>query len=292
MIFDTPYSVTSAQSIGQAEWPIAPSVRDGHLLVTRRPDPRHVSTPPSGSITDPGDANGWRPFAHRAPEQRQMLFRYRNLLEKPSRLTIAIAVTGIGVAAAASAVAITLPGGATAGAATATAYLHGAGVAPAATPHPAVQLQAKEIETARLAQQHAAVKAMRAHEARLAARAAARRAARSAAHRAAVLAAQRQARNAQQAPSTSPAPAQPSGAAPSGVWACIAQHESGGNPAENTGNGFYGLYQFTIGSWQAAGGPAGLPSNYSAAQQTAVAMRLQAMSGWGNWPVTSQECGA
>jgi hypothetical protein len=229
-----------------------------------------------------------------------MLFRYRNLLEKPSRLTIAIAVTGIGVAAAASSVAVTLPGGATAGAATATAYLHGAGVAPAeATSHPAVQLQAKEIETARLAQQHAALKAMRAHEARLAARAAARRAARAAArrvarraaHRAAVLAAQRQARNAQQAPSTSPAPAQPSGPGPSGVWACIAQHESGGNPAENTGNGFYGLYQFTVGSWQAAGGPPGLPSNYSAAEQTAIAMRLQAMSGWGNWPVTSQECG-
>jgi Transglycosylase-like domain len=229
-----------------------------------------------------------------------MLFRYRSLLEKPSRLTIAIAVTGIGVAAAASAVAVTLPGGATAGAATATAYLHGAGVAPAeATPHPAVQLQAKEIETARLARQHAAVKAMRAHEARLAARAAARRAAgaagrraaRRAAHRAAVLAAQRQARNARQAPSTSPGPAQPSGAGLSGVWACIAQHESGGNSASNTGNGFYGAFQFTLASWQAVGGPPGLPSDYPLSVQLHYAEVLQARSGWGNWPVTSQMCG-
>jgi hypothetical protein len=107
-----------------------------------------------------------------------------------------------------------------------------------------------------------------------------------------VLAAQRQARNAQQAPSTSPAPAQPSGAALSGVWACIAQHESGGNPASNSGNGFYGAFQFTLASWQAVGGPPGLPSNYPLSVQLHYAEVLQAQSGWGNWPVTSQMCGA
>lgn len=82
------------------------------------------------------------------------------------------------------------------------------------------------------------------------------------------------------------------GAAPGGIWGCIAQHESGGNPAENTGNGFYGMYQFTISSWEAVGGGPGLPSSYSAATQLEMAQRLQAQSGWGNWPQTSVMCGA
>jgi Transglycosylase-like domain len=227
------------------------------------------------------------------------LFRQRNLLEKPSKVTIAIAAAGIGIAAAASAVAVALPGGATAGAATAAAYLPGAGVAPArATPHSARQSPAHQIEMARRAQQLAAIKAMRA-EARRAARAAARRAraegrraARRAAHRAAALAAQHQARQAHRTPSATSAPAQPSGATPSGVWACIAQHESGGNPAANTGNGFYGAFQFTVASWQAVGGPSGLPSSYPLSVQLHYAEVLQARSGWGNWPVTSQMCGA
>ncbi|MST33008.1 transglycosylase SLT domain-containing protein, partial [Acidimicrobiaceae bacterium USS-CC1] len=61
---------------------------------------------------------------------------------------------------------------------------------------------------------------------------------------------------------------------PSGVWACIAQHESGGNPATDTGNGYYGMYQFTLGTWQAAGGT-GNPAAASAAVQTAIAQRVQ-----------------
>jgi LysM repeat protein len=76
-----------------------------------------------------------------------------------------------------------------------------------------------------------------------------------------------------------------------GVWGCIAQHESGGNPAEDTGNGFYGAFQFTISSWEGAGGGPGLPSNYSYATQLAVAQRLQQMQGWGAWPNTSRMCG-
>jgi LysM repeat protein len=97
------------------------------------------------------------------------------------------------------------------------------------------------------------------------------------------------------APAAQPAApaAQPaaSGAGLSGVWACIAQHESGGNPATNTGNGFYGAFQFTLASWQAVGGPPGLPSNYPLSVQLHYAEVLQARSGWGNWPVTSQMCG-
>jgi Transglycosylase-like domain len=227
------------------------------------------------------------------------LFRQRNLLKKPSKLTIAISAAGVGVAAAASAVAVTLPGGATAGAATIAVSLSGASVtslngasvtqaaasAPLADAMPrwAEQLQANKLEKVQRAHLLAAAKARKA---------VARRAARRTVHRAAALAAQHQARQAHGTPSTSSAPAQPSGAAPSGVWACIAQHESGGNPAANTGNGFYGAFQFTLASWQAAGGPPGLPSNYPLSVQVHYAEVLQARSGWGNWPVTSQMCGA
>jgi hypothetical protein len=74
-------------------------------------------------------------------------------------------------------------------------------------------------------------------------------------------------------------------------WSCIAEHESGGDPSTNTGNGYFGLFQFSIASWEAAGGPAGLPSNYSSAEQLQIAENLQAMQGWGAWPITSRLCG-
>ena len=74
-------------------------------------------------------------------------------------------------------------------------------------------------------------------------------------------------------------------------WSCIAQHESGGNPSTNTGNGYFGLFQFSISSWRAAGGPPGLPSNHTAAEQLQIAENLQAMQGWGAWPVSSRLCG-
>jgi LysM repeat protein len=76
----------------------------------------------------------------------------------------------------------------------------------------------------------------------------------------------------------------------SGPWACIAQHESGGNPAENTGNGYYGGLQFSLSTWAAYGG-VGNPANASIAEQEAVAARTLAGSGWGAWPNTSVACG-
>jgi Transglycosylase-like domain len=54
---------------------------------------------------------------------------------------------------------------------------------------------------------------------------------------------------------------------------------------------FHIAMQFTLGSWQTAGG-VGNPADASAAEQTAVAQRVQAQQGWGAWPATSQECGA
>lgn len=62
----------------------------------------------------------------------------------------------------------------------------------------------------------------------------------------------------------------------------IAECESGGEPTTNTGNGYYGMYQFSLPTWQSVGGT-GLPSDASAAEQTMRAKMLQAKAGWGQW---------
>ncbi|RAX24455.1 MULTISPECIES: resuscitation-promoting factor [unclassified Actinomyces] len=79
-------------------------------------------------------------------------------------------------------------------------------------------------------------------------------------------------------------------AADDSVWAALAQCESGGNAATNTGNGFYGLYQFSLSTWQALGGT-GYPHEADAATQTAMAKKLQAQSGWGQWPHCAAQLG-
>ena len=66
------------------------------------------------------------------------------------------------------------------------------------------------------------------------------------------------------------------------IWAAIAQCESGGNPTTNTGNGYYGMYQFSLPTWRSVGG-AGLPSEASAEEQTMRARMLQQRAGWGQW---------
>ncbi|GAA1988410.1 resuscitation-promoting factor [Isoptericola halotolerans] len=80
------------------------------------------------------------------------------------------------------------------------------------------------------------------------------------------------------------------GSAPSGVWSQLAQCESGGNPSTNTGNGYYGMYQFSLPTWQAVGG-SGLPSDASAAEQTKRAKILQQRAGWGQWPHCASKLG-
>jgi hypothetical protein len=72
-----------------------------------------------------------------------------------------------------------------------------------------------------------------------------------------------------------------------GQLAAIRACESGGNYSTDTGNGFYGAYQFTQQSWQAVGGT-GNPAAASPAEQDRRAAMLMAQSGTGNWPV----CGA
>ena len=77
----------------------------------------------------------------------------------------------------------------------------------------------------------------------------------------------------------------------SSVWDSLAQCESGGNWAINTGNGYYGGLQFSLGTWQAYGGT-GLPSNASRETQIAVATRLRdSAGGYGAWPGCSSKLG-
>ena len=74
------------------------------------------------------------------------------------------------------------------------------------------------------------------------------------------------------------------------VWDRLAECESGGNWAADTGNGFYGGLQFTLSSWQAVGG-SGLPSSASRAEQIERAEKLQATQGWSAWPACSAQLG-
>ena len=74
----------------------------------------------------------------------------------------------------------------------------------------------------------------------------------------------------------------PSTASP--VMEAIAQCESGGNPATDTGNGFYGKYQFTLETWAAVGG-SGNPAHASEAEQDRRAAILYEQAGPSPWPV-------
>ncbi|MER8104049.1 transglycosylase family protein [Kitasatospora sp. NPDC094016] len=77
------------------------------------------------------------------------------------------------------------------------------------------------------------------------------------------------------------------------TWDSVAQCESGGNWAINTGNGFYGGLQFTSSTWAAFGGTAyaSQANQATKAQQIAVAEKVLASQGPGAWPVCSVKAG-
>jgi uncharacterized protein YabE (DUF348 family) len=78
------------------------------------------------------------------------------------------------------------------------------------------------------------------------------------------------------------------------VWDELAQCESGGNWADNTGNGYYGGLQFLQSTWLANGGGAyaSLPSQASREQQIAIATRVRdAAGGYGPWPACAASLG-
>lgn len=66
--------------------------------------------------------------------------------------------------------------------------------------------------------------------------------------------------------------------------------ESGDNYQDNTGNGYYGAYQFAMSTWENLG-YSGLPSDAPPAQQDQGAIRLQQADGWGAWPACSAMLG-
>lgn len=74
------------------------------------------------------------------------------------------------------------------------------------------------------------------------------------------------------------------------VWTDLAECESHGTWDIDTGNGYYGGLQFSLGSWRSVGGT-GYPHENPRATQIEMGRRLQARQGWAAWPHCSAELG-
>jgi len=89
-------------------------------------------------------------------------------------------------------------------------------------------------------------------------------------------------------PAPAPAPASSDSYSSSSAWAGSAHAtrvrncESGDNYQTNTGNGYYGAYQFSEGTWQSVGGH-GYPQQNSVQEQDYRAYLLWQRSGWSSW---------
>ena len=70
----------------------------------------------------------------------------------------------------------------------------------------------------------------------------------------------------------------------------LASCESGGNWSINTGNGYYGGLQFSLGTWRGVG-MGGYPHQASKAQQIAAGQKLHSQRGWKPWPSCSRKLG-
>lgn len=92
------------------------------------------------------------------------------------------------------------------------------------------------------------------------------------------------------APTPAPSPPAATGGGAGGVWLQLRECESGDNYQENSGNGFFGAYQFSQQTWTGLGYP-GRPDLEPPAMQDAAAQKLQAESGWGQWPACSAALG-
>jgi resuscitation-promoting factor RpfA len=80
----------------------------------------------------------------------------------------------------------------------------------------------------------------------------------------------------------SPATADPSAQ----TWHRLRMCESSNNYRINTGNGYYGAYQFDLSTWRSVGG-SGYPNQASPAEQDARALILYRMRGWQPWTCAS-----
>ncbi|HEV2778103.1 MAG TPA: transglycosylase family protein [Actinophytocola sp.] len=78
------------------------------------------------------------------------------------------------------------------------------------------------------------------------------------------------------------------------VWDRLAQCESGGNWAINTGNGYYGGLQFNLSTWQSNGGTqyAAYPHQATREEQIAIATLVRdRRGGYGAWPACARKLG-
>jgi hypothetical protein len=80
------------------------------------------------------------------------------------------------------------------------------------------------------------------------------------------------------------------GAVTPDTWAQLRACEASGNYATNTGNGFYGAYQFDARTWHGLG-YSGVASASSPAVQDQAALRLYQSRGWEPWPTCSAKLG-
>lgn len=73
------------------------------------------------------------------------------------------------------------------------------------------------------------------------------------------------------------------------VWRALANCESALGNDSKSGK-YHGYFQFSLQTWRGVG-ESGDPHTFSYEHQKAAAIRLQARSGWGQWPVCSRKLG-
>jgi len=74
------------------------------------------------------------------------------------------------------------------------------------------------------------------------------------------------------------------------VWYHLRVCESGNNYARNSGNGYYGAYQYNLGTWSNFDGYS-RPDLAPASVQDAKAQETQAARGWNPWPTCARKLG-
>ncbi len=74
------------------------------------------------------------------------------------------------------------------------------------------------------------------------------------------------------------------------VWLMLADCESHQNWKDDTGNGYFGGLQFSLGAWASVGG-SGKPSDASSSEQIMRGKILQERRGWGPWGACSVKLG-
>lgn len=80
------------------------------------------------------------------------------------------------------------------------------------------------------------------------------------------------------------------GPATGDIWYQLRLCEAGNDYARNSGNGYYGAYQFSISSWGSYGGYS-RPDLAPPAVQDAKAQATQAARGWTPWPACARRLG-